>query len=98
MIKWLLKSILISFWILFATSPLFAYASKSLVLCIGETTVLTQRLCQDFNRTDFHPIQKVIPSPADDAKYIEAVSEIQQEIRNAIHLYQHPYRELPHII
>ena len=98
MIKWFLKSILISFGILFTTYPLYAYTSKSIVLCIGESETETEMLCKNFNRSDFHPVKKVISSPADDAKYIETVSEIQQEIRNAIHLYQHPYRELPHII
>ena len=94
----LLKSIFVALGILFATPSLFASSPKSLVLCIGETAAQTQRLCRDFNRSDFSLIQKVIPSPVDDAKYIEAVSTIQQEIRRVIHLYQHPYHALPHVI
>jgi len=95
-VGWFLKSALIG--ILFFTSSIFAYTSKTIILCIGETTLQTKSLSQDFNHSDFHIIQKVVPSPVDEAKYIEAVSTIQQAIRSAIELYRHPYRELPHII
>ncbi len=93
---WLLRGILIG--ILLFTSSIFAYSSKTIILCIGETTAQTKSLSQDFNHSDFHIIKKVIPSPVDEAKYIEAISTIQQSIRSAIELYRDPYRELPHII
>lgn len=91
-----LKSIVLLSVALFSTS-LFAYDTKNIALCIGQNQEEVDSLCQDFNRSDFFPIKKIVPFSFGDANYKESIIQIQEAIRNAIAVYQSPHRELSHI-